>query len=522
MPAYLIGKSIFFEANWDATQARLTVLGEERKIAPREARLLLFFCRHPGREISFQEFASDVFQEKSVKPSAVHQGVTKLRELMKPTEEEAVQNIRARGYLFSATVRRIDEPRVSTVSIPEFSTPQRSEEAEYRGLGFRQDLLEAFFDKAPSCHLRKSETQSDYRLEFEFLLKGPDARLAMQAYRRGADEPISVRRFEAFQLDDPAACADMLERLVILAEADILLDKWRLVSADAADWDEQTVEALLNPLYAVVDGEAETIKTIETSLRGLSSGAPHLSHFALAALSILYSLWARQTIDRKIAENRNAEALALAREAMRPEARHPLSELALARAERLAKPESAEDREALLARLERICAAIPGNVMARATYVSALLDEPSRREQAFAEVERLRTMYPYDPAQSMAMTVVAKARAMERDVLGVQAALEEAVLLAETSSPKGHAPPFLRFALAVFYRSAAKMVDEAAASRRFEELARSAIRRFRKENEGAAASVDSEFLLRQLYLAPGWMQEMVSNAAQELQQDVEP
>lgn len=522
MPSYQIGAMVFFDPDGPEGKPIFRVKGEDAPLEERQARLLHLFCRRSGRPLSFDDIAREAYGNPHHSLGSTRQAVTLLRTVFGKVEDlgrEAIATVRLFGYQFCAPVRRVDRPRKTAVALGAFDIPQRNAEAELHGLRLREDIASALYDRAASCRLKEDVEACDYLVDLTFLFDGRCADLTVRTTRRESAELAGRHRFDRIDLTDQAVLGEALDRIVIFIEADILRDKWRLFSEGAAPADEQTVEAVLNPLYGLVDGGEEAIEETEEFLTSLGYGAPHLAPFINAALSILYGLWARQTIDEETAGRRNAQALALAEEAVRGAPEEPFAALALARAQRLKKP-SGEEAAELLARLEHICERIPGNVLARATYVSALLDDPDSVALGLQEADRLQSMYPHDPAQSMAMTVVAKAQAIRRDVAGARSALEGAVRLAERSSARRRAPPFLRYASAIFYQSAARLAEDAASAARLRTAARRAIERFHLENQDVGPAFDGPaFLLRQLYLAPDWLREMVETSAAELDLD---
>lgn len=545
MPSYQIGDSIYFEISETGDVVALKVGMALRHPKPRDARILWLLCRAAPEIADYEAIAAERVGDGA--RQAIATGVNEVRKLLKPERDRRadqdkgegegeegegdpadgenlviIENVRNAGYRLRPPVRRLDAPTATTITIGAFEAPQNEPTATGHALALRSRIEGAFInDDNASRRLLPGASHVDYMLDFSFLLLGSEAMLTMSMRRGDEDAPFRRHSFEDVAIDRKEGRAALLEQIVSYVDAEILRDRWSRFPQGGADWNEQDIEARLTPLYSIVDDERE-FQEFENLLKSLGAAGPRVAQPALAALSILYGLRARQTIDPDTAKTRNSEALSYAEKAKALSSPpHVLAELALARAQRLSEPADAKANEALLGDLARICERIPGNVLARTTFVSALLDDPSRAQQAQAELDRLETLYPdtHKPAVSMAMTVIAKARAMRLDVAGAQSALEAAVRLAEDESKRRRAPPFLRYALAVFHNSAARLADDPQVAEIHRAKARATIDVFREENRAELAKScfnGKEFLMRQLHLAPGWLREQIEASAEDL------
>lgn len=520
MPTYQIDSDKIFDTEGEGG-ATLSIRGAAQKLSAGEERFLAALCRVPNKTVSYADLVATPPQtdaEARQARNAVQRVFSDLNGRFDREIEKFVKNMPREGYGVFASVQRVDRPLRTSLRIAAFEIPQQGDRALFHGLSLRDGVARKLMGQGTSFTLQEGGGEASYRLAFTFLLLDGAMRVSMRLYQADSDAPLCIHLFEG--VASPALSGDdpLLQKIASFIEAEILLDKWRLFSSNDAELDERTIEAVLNPLYAIVgEDEDESLMKIEDELERLTHGASRIAPVAWAVLSILQGLRARQTAEAGEAATLNRRALDFAQRALRAADPHPLAELAAARAERLAAEASGAFDEGLLDRLRRICERIPGNVLARATYVSMLLDDPERRELARSETDQLVSLYPHSPAQSMAMTIQAKRRLLEQDIAGARRALEEAVRLAEESNGKRRAPPFLRYALAVFHQGAALRAKAEPERRAHRALAQTALRRFRQENPAIDAEFDgAHFLFRQLYRAPEWLQALIRAAVDDL------
>lgn len=102
-------KILHFE--FDEDTRRLSRNGHSESLEPRQAELLAFFCRNPGRTIGRDEMIDAVWERSAVTDSAINRIVAKLRSALGDDARQAqfIVTLPRKGYRFIAPVQRMGD-----------------------------------------------------------------------------------------------------------------------------------------------------------------------------------------------------------------------------------------------------------------------------------------------------------------------------------------------------------------------------------------------------------------------------
>lgn len=122
-------------------------------LEPKQAEVLAYFCRHPGRLISRDEFIAEVWQGQIVTDNAVNRVIARLRKSLEdPAKGSAfIITLPKKGYRFIASVTPLNHPLAQTLS--------EQAPAEESGVVYA-DILLSDDAKSPESALARRQFQT--------------------------------------------------------------------------------------------------------------------------------------------------------------------------------------------------------------------------------------------------------------------------------------------------------------------------------------------------------------------------